>query len=914
MVAPVGAGGAVLGAGAPVDYDRQVKPLLKDRCYACHGALKQKARLRLDSGAAIRRGGVSGAAVQVGKGEESLLIDRVNEDDPKHRMPPKGAPLSDEQIGILRGWIDQGAISPPGETSELDPREHWAFRKPGRVSVHTVQNVEWVRSPIDVYLSAEHEQRGLRPLSAAEPQVLLRRLYLDLIGLPPTREQLHDFLAEPSDRAYEQIVDRLLASPQYGERWARHWMDVWRYSDWYGRRAVPDVLNSYAMIWRWRDWIVRSLNQDKGYDWMIRQMLAADEFDSTNDANLVATGYLVRNFFRWNYNTWMKDNVEHTAKAFLGLTMGCAHCHDHKYDPISQQDYFALRACFEPIEIRHDRVPGEPDPGPYRKYDYGKAYGPITSGMVRVFDEKLDAKTFLYSGGESRNIVTGRPPILPGVLRFLGGASFHVEPVTLPPEAFYPGLKEFVQAEEIQRRQSDVVRRERALADLKKPIDPAIRKIHEAELAAARLELDSVRARIAADLVRYGKRPGDVGYQSRAAARAERSAALAQTLVSMIRAELAVALANAKSASNATARSAHAKAEQQLAQARQAVDAARAALSKQSSEYTPLSPIYPARTTGRRAALARWIGSSENPLTARVAVNHIWRWHFHQPLVASTYDFGRNGKQPTHPALLDWLAAEFVRQGWSMKALHRLIVTSAAYRMRSHADQNDDNHKRDPENRGYWHFTPARVESEVVRDSLLSVAGALDLAIGGPDIDFNQGFTTRRRSLYLTHHGEGRMPFLELFDAPEVCEAYVRTTSVVPQQALALTNNELARSLASELARRLWNAVVTPNAKHSGNGPDDAVNKASLPALSLSGPGNGAFVAAAFEQALCRRPTAAELERSLEFLASQERLFAGRGSSAAASGTSNGIADPAGRSRQNLIHALLCHNDFLTVH
>ena len=184
-------------------------------------------------------------------------------------------------------------------------------------------------------------------------------------------------------------------------------MDVWRYSDWYGRRAVPDVLNSYAQIWRWRDWIVRSLNDDKGYDRMVREMLAADELAPADDDDLVATGFLVRNFYRWNYNNWMQDNVEHTGKAFLGLTFNCCHCHDHKYDPITQEEYFRFRAVFEPLELRHDRVPGEPDPGPFPKYDYGTAYKPITSGMVRVFDEKLDAKTFFYTGGDERNVVDG---------------------------------------------------------------------------------------------------------------------------------------------------------------------------------------------------------------------------------------------------------------------------------------------------------------------------------------------------------------------------------------------------------------------------------------------------------------------------------------------------------------------------
>ena len=361
--------GALLASGTasaaePVDYTRQVKPILKARCYSCHGALKRKAGLRLDTGGSIRVGGESGPALTVGSGAESLIIERVTATDLTERMPPEGAALTAEQVALVRAWIDQGARSPAEEAPESDPRRHWAFRPIVRPRVPVGVEARWLNIPIDAFLEHELQSRGLAPLAAAEPHVLLRRLYLDLIGLPPTREELHEFLADPSEAAYLQVVDRLLESPQYGERWARHWMDVWRYSDWYGRRAVPDVLNSYAQIWRWRDWIVRSLNEDKGYDQMVREMLAADEIAPTDDANLAATGFLVRNFYRWNYNSWMKDNVEHTGKAFLGLTFNCAHCHDHKYDPITHRDYFALRAVFEPLELRHDRVPpGEPGPG-----------------------------------------------------------------------------------------------------------------------------------------------------------------------------------------------------------------------------------------------------------------------------------------------------------------------------------------------------------------------------------------------------------------------------------------------------------------------------------------------------------------------------------------------------------------------
>ena len=276
--------------------------------------------------------------------------------------------------------------------------------------------------------------------------MLLRRLYLDLLGVPPTRDELQSFLVDGSSAAYETVVDRLLDDPGYGERWGRHWMDIWRYSDWYGRRSVPDMMNSYQGIWRWRDWIINSLNTDKAYDQMIREMLAGDEIAPENDEAIAATGFMVRNWFAWNVNQWKKDLVEHTGKAFLGLTMNCAHCHDHKYDPISQREYFAFRAFFEPIELRTARVPG----GGYIKRHV--PYVPLKSPAIkpgapvlpRVFDDYFDAKTLMYAGGDARSIIKGEPPVDPAGPAIVGGDRIEIEAIKLPPSAAYPGLKKFI--------------------------------------------------------------------------------------------------------------------------------------------------------------------------------------------------------------------------------------------------------------------------------------------------------------------------------------------------------------------------------------------------------------------------------------------------------------------------------------
>ncbi|HRX82145.1 MAG TPA: DUF1549 domain-containing protein, partial [Pirellulaceae bacterium] len=340
---------------AEVDYLRDVKPILHERCFACHGALKQESDLRLDTGSLIRQGGASGAAIEPGKAAASLLIERVVAESEDERMPPEGKPLTVDEIAVLKQWIDAGAVSPDDEQPDEDPAQHWAFQLPVQSEVPHTNDPLWSHNPIDAFIAAERERRDLMPVPLVERPVLLRRVYLDLIGLPPTRAQMQAFLDDTRDDAYERVVSELLESPHYGERWGRHWMDVWRYSDWFGLGA--QLRYSQKHIWHWRDWIIESLNEDKGYDRMIEEMLAGDEIAPTDRDTLRATGFLARNYFLFNRTTWLDNTIEHTSQAFLGLTLNCAKCHDHKYDPISQVDYYRMRAIFEPHQVRLDAVP-----------------------------------------------------------------------------------------------------------------------------------------------------------------------------------------------------------------------------------------------------------------------------------------------------------------------------------------------------------------------------------------------------------------------------------------------------------------------------------------------------------------------------------------------------------------------------
>ncbi|MFN0021687.1 MAG: DUF1553 domain-containing protein, partial [Pirellulaceae bacterium] len=881
------------------------------------------------------------------------------------------------------------------------------------------------------------------------------------------------------------------------------------------------------------------------------QMLAADEVCPGEEENLAATGFVVRNWFKWNYDQWMRDQTEHTAKAFLGLTINCALCHDHKYDPISQEEYFRFRAHFEPLELRHDRVAGDADPGNFKKYIYAQSYGPIGSGRIRIFDEKLDANTAMYRGGDQRNLFKDKPPVPPGILSILGTSGYDVKPVELPPEAYYPGLRPFVQKEETAKVQAAVsaamleleaakkivpanlaelvqavTKAEAVLADVKskaagpnaiaalegkqslvmnavqgrralshpvsefKDVDeksvitflvqilqdghtnfqlsldvskgltagwvgfengkivsykpggfeqielakydmskgqtrfrvtlelmpaaeqmkltvlpvgsdvplvdhvpvtlkgwnsprnaqqgifldarpgtaamydefvfrkgdgvqlrmdfeqplcvegkdvagtigwvangacaapatsligvpasesPEVRAkelelaaakqaraavelpltLAERKLAAAQADGASVEARVKADRVKFSMEAGNAEELAIVAAKAERQSKFLLALSNQTAAELAVAQASAKPMTDMKRAAEIQAAQVKLTAATAAVGAADAEAQKTDGTYSPLSAIFPKQSTGRRTALANWMTSRDNPLTARVAVNHIWQRHFGRGIVETPANFGRNGKLPTNQPLIDSLSVELMDGGWNMKRLHRQIVMSDAYRrassisMASGGRQPPDtsayntNAAKDPENTHLWRFTPARMEAEEVRDSVFYLAGELDAKIGGKEIEQTEALASHRRSIYLSHHGEARMEFLDLFDVAVPTDCYQRTSSIRPQQALALSNSELTLTQSRLLAARLWQEVAA--ASEAAREPK--------------------FITAAFEQVLSRPPTEPELAASKRFLATQREL-------------AKTSSDAGAKSRESLVHALLNHNDFVTI-
>ena len=1133
-------GNDIVAAEEPVDYRTQIKRVLRERCFACHGALKQEAGLRLDSAALAIKGGESGAAIKPGDVDASLLLKRVTETDESKRMPPEGEPLKSEQITALRNWIAQNAQAPTDEQPERDPRDHWAFKAPVRPAVPRVEQpnadqARWQINPIDAFIAKEHRTRGLVPQPAAVKRVWLRRVSLDLIGLPPTVEELDAFLADQSPEAFDNVVTRLLDSPQYGQRWGRHWMDLWRYSDWWGLGA--EVRNSQKHIWHWRDWIIESVNSDKGYDQMLREMLAADELYPNDLDRLRATGYLARQYFIFNRTTWMDETIEHTAKGMLGLTFNCAKCHDHKYDPLSQVEYYKLRAIFEPYQVRTEMVSGQ--------IDFEK------DGIPRAFDAHLDVPTHLHVRGDDRNPDKTRT-MVPAVPAFLlsDELKLAIEPIALPIEATHPGLREFVvkthrqaaeqqiatartaveaakkklvEAETTARSlglrpessspdapakdnaspdkvsgQSPKLRDEKPAADVLvrddfsaakpevwetltgkwsyengrlvqsqtganraalrlKQMPPAdfeaklkyiptggemwksvglscdvtadgnellayassvaggqksqiafkqggnyvyppnatqprkvdLNQPHEIVLRvrgtllnmsvdgehsiAFRLPTNLPRQRGFIELITFDAKVEFVAFELKAlptdfkladadapkstpAATANTAAPLpvdqaqfgvtiaekavkaAETQLASIEARAAalvpheapvakeLALAASKServlaavrAEEEVSRAELAllqaaadkkpEAEKKHVAAKSTLEAANKAIDTPSETYTPLPGAkktqedyqnrnagtpYPTTSTGRRAAFAKWLTDPRHPLPARVAINHIWTRHMGKPLVPTVFDFGRKGTPPTHPELLDWLAVELIEHNWSMKHIHRLIVTSQVYRLSSSSrmgtlarpDAADDPSNADgqecpssiadPDNRFYWRMNPVRMEAQIVRDSLLSLAGELDVSLGGPSIAINDD-ASRRRSLYYVHSHNDHQKFLSTFDDANVLDCYRRAESIVPQQALALENSPLATAMASKIAERI--ATARPNSSDSD------------------------FLRTAFVTVLSVEPTPDEQATMADLLTRMTALA-----------RSKNRPNPEALARTNLVQTLLNHNDFITV-
>ncbi len=783
-------------------FKERVAPIFERNCVMCHGAGLRRSGLDLRSEEAILKGGARGPAVVPGDAERSLLYRLIaRKEEPA--MPMGMDKLTDAEVAVIAQWINalspKVAIAPettptrrPGYSITEKDRQFWSFIRPVRPSPPKVKDRRWVRNEIDAFILSRLEKNGLRPNPAATPRELLRRVYFDLIGLPPSPEEAAEFLKNPSEAAYAKIVDRLLASPHYGERWGRHWLDLARYADSGGYEFDYDRPHA----WRYRDYVIKSFNEDKPYNRFIVEQLAADQLDGVdvkaNPEALIPTGFLrngptVDNAD--NEETRMDeldDMVTTTSSVFLGLTVGCARCHDHKYDPIPQRDYYRMQAVFFPFRKTEAVMVSKEEEAAY------KARNREIDELVKPYKRKIAAI---------------EKPVRERLLN--EKIEFHVRLAEMS-SGFEGKTREQYREEIAKRFAKDVNLQPEEIEALLSPEDFKARKEIQQEID--RINKTRPEPLPAAMGVTDKDDPGNAHLLKRGDWRnkgEEVQPGLPQVLAG-------------------------------------------------ESNLDPKN---------RRRQLAEWIASPDNPLTARVAVNRIWQYHFGKGIVKTPSDFGATGDRPSHPELLDWLATEFVRRGWSWKATHRLILLSNTYRQSSRF--NERAAALDPENRLLWRMNPRRLEAEPLRDSILAVSGKLNREMFGPGVypridpdvintgsrprwplDAKDNYRTWRRSVYIFVKRSVLLPLIEVFDCPAtVVSGPMRAVSTVSPQALALMNNEFVLQQAGFFAERV---------------------------VKEAGADRRAQVVCAFEIALNRPPNAKELEWSLSFLKSQADGYARR--------------------------------------
>ncbi|MBC8003113.1 MAG: PSD1 domain-containing protein, partial [Opitutaceae bacterium] len=593
-------------------FESKIRPILVNKCYKCHSAeaIKVKGGLMLDSRDGLLKGGDSGPAIVAGNPEKSLLIKAVRYLDSDLQMPPKGEKLSDTEIADLTTWIQMGAPDP--RTGKViakkgDGKDHWSFQPVKKPSVPDVKDKSWGATPVDAFILTSLEAKGMKPSPPADKRVLIRRAYYDLIGLPPSPEEIQTFLNDSSPNALEKVIDGLLASPRYGERWGRHWLDVARYSDTKGEVKRQRETPLYPFAWTYRDYVIKAFNDDKPYDRFILEQIAADRLPaSKGNANLAAMGFLtLGDRFQNNENDIINDRIDVTTKGFLGLTVSCARCHDHMFDPIPTKDYYSLRGIFASSYEPKSKPLLGPDPSRSPEYaDYYKQHMALDKQLQELAPNRKgdtrDKKELLKQRIETLNKLDALDLSHPGA----------------PPRA-------------------------NVLLDSQAPKDSPVFIRGEAENKG-----DLVPRRFLECISGPNRKPFTSG--------------------------------------------------------------------------------------SGRLELAQSIANKNNPLTARVMVNRIWQHHFGDGIVATPDDFGAMGAPPTHPELLDYLAARFMEDGWSIKKMHKLILLSNAWQQSS--DNNSRYAQMDPFNRLLWRANLRRLEYEPLRDSLLAIGGKLDTNLFGKPV------------------------------------------------------------------------------------------------------------------------------------------------------------------------------------
>ena len=847
-----------------VDFEKDIRPILENNCYDCHDADKQKGKLRLDEVAGILKGGDSGEPVFVrGKSLESSLIKHVTSQNPKEMMPPKGDRLTAGQIGLLRAWIDAGA-GMPGEAAAAESLKiktgHWSFQPVQRPEV-PASGAAFVKNEVDEFVIAKLTEKSLTPSPPADRATLIRRVYLVMHGMPPSPGEVDAFINNKAPEAYARLVDTVLASPRYGERWARHWMDVARYADTNGFETNRPRPNA----WHYRDWIINAFNADKSYDKFIREQLAGDALGE--DA---ATGFLVAGTYdivkgdpllnATQRENELTDIVNTTSTAFMGLTMGCARCHNHKFDPILQKDYFAMQAVFAGVNHGERPLGKKLEPSAAKDLDIAKALETAKAAEWEGFRQRAAATATAATGAKAL-----RPPVNATMneetfapvgarsVKFTITAGSSSQPcideleiyddagqnVALASMGAIPTASGSLPGHEIHQ-----------LAHLN---DGQTGNSHSwiANSLPAWVRID-FPARVRIQRIVWGRDRREefkdrviTQYSIEAATEPDKWVKVAssddrEAFAGAGDPEAFLRLLSTEEADAAR------KVQAELAEARSRIAALSGTLTAWAGQFSQPGPTHrlyrgePLQnrevvtpdslsvlgTLGmavdepeqqRRVKLANWIASPQHPLTARVMVNRMWHYIFGTGIVDTPGDFGKNGTLPTHPELLDWLADEFVRSGWSIKHLQRILLMSGTFQQSS-TPRTDALHA-DAGGRLLWRCTPRRMEAEAIRDAMLTVSGAMDLKMGGPGFSLmdiveenvmhyfpKEKFTPVefRRMVYQFRVRQTTDSVFSSLDCPDGGQVMAkRSRSNTPLQALNLFNSTFVIQQAELLAERL---------------------------------------------------------------------------------------------------------------
>ena len=805
-------------ANPPVTFARDIEPIFSKSCWNCHGSGAQLADLDLSTRASALRGGEHGAAIVPGNAEQSKLYRMVAGLD-AITMPMDGSKLDASEIAAIKAWIESGAewgtetaaaAKPAGASSALtalenmditpEQRNYWAFKLPVQKTPPVVANTDYSH-PIDRFLEAKRAEKKLVAAPRADKRTLIRRAYLDLTGLPPSPAEVEAFVSDQSGDAWDKVITKLLASPQYGERWGRHWLDVARYADSNGFEQDYDRPNA----WRYRDYVINAFNQDKPYNQFLREQIAGDELDYVTHETLIATGFLragPRVLFRekdnperrWDY---VDDLIATLGRGVMGMTVNCARCHNHKFDPIAQKDYYAMAAAVNGwVETDWPLVASRSEAETYLRKNKEvdekvETVRKQISAIEKPYRDQLRAAYIKKEFPENVQLAVFKPEAerTPGeqllatqVLTGGGGGT---------PEE----IAKMMTAEELARKKE--LTSQIAVIEQQRPkVPPMAEIITDGDWRFAPMGRGDETIGCPKCRLPPPDRPNGT-YLQEGPGKYE-----PPPTHFLIRGD----------------------------------PESRGSLMKPGflgvalhGEHPTEIPRPDGRTSGRRLALAEWLGSTENPLTARVIVNRVWHHHFGRGIVGTLDNFGKMGDQPSHPELLDYMAVEFMKRGWSLKQLHRFMMTSDAYQMASVFDHGG-NAKADPENLLVWRYRPQRLDAETIRDAMLSVAGNINLTMGGPAFFPNvpreilvteqtkgrwdnqpDGPATWRRSVYIYQRRSLPYPMFETFDHPDMnLTAGARNVSTVPTQALTLLNNPFVLREAELLAERITSETADP--------------------------------------------------------------------------------------------------------